>query len=991
MSGLLGGPSSSEDLGPRAHSTSAFRDGSYGGFADVRPFAPSQSTPNFAETGVAGSRLQHRRFSQQLYGQQLSPQAANRGPEDRGRPAIYSMLPLDTVNADGVFRYAGSAWFAQALQLLVSSGAHGVAMDLWWGAIEKSPGQYNWAGYKQALEVIKQTGLKVQAVLSFHACGGNVGDTAQISLPEWVLQCGGADPDLFFADRPRNGGLGNRNREYISIWADDAPGELGTVIDEVVIGAGPCGELRLPSYVEANGWRFPGAGEFQCYDRRALASLAQAAREAGHPEWGYTGPHDAGEYNSTPELTGFFSQNGSWNTPYGRFFLEWYSGCLIRHGDRLLSLANQVFSSRLASHSAGLGLQPQGSGAGLHSSSSQQFNILPLASNLSSGGRASAIVPSTGSGSAHTLVSGGTDASMADFEPSDASHTSMVAPAEMLPAPPLSDSGSPSHRPPAAAVAVAPNGPSLTAMRFRSSTSTLAESEPLFGQDAAAFGVASAAAADGALVTSGGAARMDLCTSLSSLSTEFTTTTTSTTTAAARSSRQAAGMRYLDVAASLVAGGGDDGSDGTSCRTSSRGEAEEADDLFVLAAEPGRRGSGRSSEPDARGPLSDEGPRSDAGPMSEGARTSQRALGGMRLGSGSMGMAAAAAAAAGVGVAVAVPSLLSPAASCSVQTPSGGGGGLHLALKIAGIHWWYRSRSHAAELTAGYYNTDGHDGYAAIVEMCARHRANLVLTCVEMCDAQHPAQAQCGPEGLLRQLRQLAARSGPIFSSGGVDTEALDRIVRNMRACSVAGPGRSGSPALMPGGQPYPVLALAQPPGSAQPLQAQMQAAGAAASWGGGGGNIVCFGYRMSESGRMVPVGATAPAAQQQEQLAALQVQLPQYQGVAATAAVPLYSAAIAAMPMYHAATAAMPMYSAATAAMPMYPAATAAMPMYPAPSSMVMDAHMSGFAACASPAPPDVYPALRAFTFLRLVPEMLLPGYQGLWLRFMGKLLASS
>lgn len=97
------------------------------------------------------------------------------------------------------------------------------------------------------------------------------------------------------------------------------PQDLGTVIDEVVVGTGPCGELRLPSYVEANGWRFPGAGEFQCYDRRALASLAQAAREAGHPEWGYTGPHDAGEYNSTPEHTGFFSHNGSWNTPYGRW------------------------------------------------------------------------------------------------------------------------------------------------------------------------------------------------------------------------------------------------------------------------------------------------------------------------------------------------------------------------------------------------------------------------------------------------------------------------------------------------------------------------------------------------------------------------------------------------------------------------------------------------------------------------------------------------
>lgn len=46
----------------------------------------------------------------------------------------------------------------------------------------------------------------------------------------------------------------------------------------------------------------PQVGEFQCYDRRALASLAAAAQAAGHPEWGYSGPHDAGTYNSTPEV-----------------------------------------------------------------------------------------------------------------------------------------------------------------------------------------------------------------------------------------------------------------------------------------------------------------------------------------------------------------------------------------------------------------------------------------------------------------------------------------------------------------------------------------------------------------------------------------------------------------------------------------------------------------------------------------------------------------
>ena len=80
---------------------------------------------------------------------------------------------------------------------------------------------------------------------------------------------------------------------------------------------------------------------------------------------------------------------------------------------------------------------------------------------------------------------------------------------------------------------------------------------------------------------------------------------------------------------------------------------------------------------------------------------------------------------------------------------------MEVSLKIAGVHWWYNSRSHAAEMTAGYYNTEAHDGYAGILEVCAQHGMVATLTCVEMCDAQHPPEALCGPEGLLRQVLPL--------------------------------------------------------------------------------------------------------------------------------------------------------------------------------------------------------------------------------------------
>jgi hypothetical protein len=43
---------------------------------------------------------------------------------------------------------------------------------------------------------------------------------------------------------------------------------------------------------------------------------------------------------------------------------------------------------------------------------------------------------------------------------------------------------------------------------------------------------------------------------------------------------------------------------------------------------------------------------------------------------------------------------------------------VQLGAKLAGVHWWFKSRAHAAELTAGYYNTRHRDGYAPIIQVC---------------------------------------------------------------------------------------------------------------------------------------------------------------------------------------------------------------------------------------------------------------------------------
>ncbi|XP_010919815.1 beta-amylase 3, chloroplastic [Elaeis guineensis] len=292
------------------------------------------------------------------------------------RVPVYVMLPLDTVSASGGLSRARA--LNASLMALRSAGVEGVMADVWWGLVEKDgPMHYNWEAYMELVKMVEKNGLKLQMVMSFHQCGGNVGDSCSIPLPPWVLEEMSKDPDIVYTDRS-----GRRNPEYISLGCDTLPvlrgrtpiqvyadfmrsfrerfsDYLGDVIVEIQVGLGPCGELRYPSYPESNGtWRFPGIGEFQCYDKYMKASLQAAAIEIGQEGWGKGGPHDAGHYKQFPEDTGFFRREGTWNSDYGKFFLEWYSGKLLEHGDRILASAEGIFR--------GTGAKLSGKVAGIH-------------------------------------------------------------------------------------------------------------------------------------------------------------------------------------------------------------------------------------------------------------------------------------------------------------------------------------------------------------------------------------------------------------------------------------------------------------------------------------------------------------------------------------------------------------------------------------------------------------------------------------------------
>lgn len=249
------------------------------------------------------------------------------------------MLPLDTVwlpddTAAGGAKLTRGAALEGRLRALAAAGVTGVAVDVWWGIAEAAgPGKYDFDAYAKLFAIAAAAGLKVSATMSFHAAGGNVGDTCYIPLPPWVLDAGEEEPDIFYTDA-----AGYRNRECLSLGADGveclpaaaaakhddeeesspSPPPMRTpvrayadfvsafaarfrqallsgTISEVTVGLGPAGELRYPSYPEGDGrWRFPGVGAFQCYDSHMKKSLASAALAAGEPEWGHGAPHDAG-------------------------------------------------------------------------------------------------------------------------------------------------------------------------------------------------------------------------------------------------------------------------------------------------------------------------------------------------------------------------------------------------------------------------------------------------------------------------------------------------------------------------------------------------------------------------------------------------------------------------------------------------------------------------------------------------------------------------
>ncbi|WRX29675.1 Glycoside hydrolase [Theobroma cacao] len=309
------------------------------------------------------------------------------------RVPIFVMMPVDTfaVDASGSLRIRKIKALTVSLKALKLAGVHGIGVEVWWGIVERfSPFDYNWSLYEELFKLISDSGLKLHVALSFHSKIHSSNGKGGVSLPLWILEVlvqfirlvgillsnppmiGDANKDIYYRDRH-----GLSNNDYLTLGVDEVPllsgrtalqcyedfmlsfvnkfeSFIGSVIEEISIGLGPSGELRYPAHPFGDGrWKFPGIGEFQCYDKYMMEDLKLAACREGKPQWGDRGPQNAGCYNSLPSGVPFFEEGQeSFLSDYGRFFLktrlwndllqEWYSGRLICHADAILAKAAKI-------------------------------------------------------------------------------------------------------------------------------------------------------------------------------------------------------------------------------------------------------------------------------------------------------------------------------------------------------------------------------------------------------------------------------------------------------------------------------------------------------------------------------------------------------------------------------------------------------------------------------------------------------------------------
>jgi hypothetical protein len=256
--------------------------------------------------------------------------------------------------------------FEQQLVIAQQMGIDAIVTDIWWGKVEAEGDQeFNWQYYDRLVKAIQSANLHWIPLLSFHQCGGNVGDDCDIPIPSWIWK---HFPDVAPQALQYISEKGNASPEVVSLWADDLVipeyqelmvafaqryGDQAEMIDEIQISLGSASELRYPAYNAHDNYQYPHRGYFQAYSEPAKVAFRKEMRDrygnlpAINQAWGsHLTTIQQIQPPQQPET--FVQQRDYVDTQYGRDFIDWYNQSLINHGQRILNTAHHSLNHQFS-------------------------------------------------------------------------------------------------------------------------------------------------------------------------------------------------------------------------------------------------------------------------------------------------------------------------------------------------------------------------------------------------------------------------------------------------------------------------------------------------------------------------------------------------------------------------------------------------------------------------------------------------------------------
>lgn len=277
-----------------------------------------------------------------------------------------------TANVMAPLKVTDWATFEAQLATVKGYGVDAVSVDVWWGDVEVGgDNTFDWSYYDTLFQKTKAKGLKLVPILSFHQCGGNVGDTYTSVLPSWLWSK--------YSGQTLNGvtldsnGLkhkseqGNFSSETVQGWADALVlneyndfaaafaarygAAYASDMQEINVSLGPAGELRYPSYnSHDSGTGYPSRGALQSYSPLAVKDfqtkmIAKYGSLAGvNAAWG-TVLGSVTQIQPPSNAATFFSSGDYKNIAYGRDLIDWYNQSLVDHGKRMLDTVSAALGS----------------------------------------------------------------------------------------------------------------------------------------------------------------------------------------------------------------------------------------------------------------------------------------------------------------------------------------------------------------------------------------------------------------------------------------------------------------------------------------------------------------------------------------------------------------------------------------------------------------------------------------------------------------------